>query len=318
MQMTSDSSHDSMPIVHAMTWGFMAHKGEWLTREALRSFDTMVSALGIDTVVLPVLAWQDKAQSTDICFSSENTVSDDEVKVICARAHQKGLRVILKPMVNVKDGTWRAHINFFDVDVPGEPCWNDWFASYTAFMTHMAALAEEIDCFMFSVGCELVQSERREDEWRQLIKAVRGNYSGLITLNTDKYQEDRVHFWDAVDVISSSGYYPTGSWPVQIERISKVAQTYKKPLFFLEAGCPSHTGASLMPNNWERVAPADEQEQAAYYREFFSATTGLPWFYGWALWDWPANLYSEESARLDGGYCVYGKSAQQVIHTAFS
>ena len=70
------------------------------------------------------------------------------------------LNVILKPMVNVSDGTWRAHINFFDMDVPCEPKWSDWFKSYNDFILHYADIAEETGCEMFVIGCELVNADR--------------------------------------------------------------------------------------------------------------------------------------------------------------
>lgn len=66
---------------------------------------------------------------------------------------------------------------------------------------------------MLIAGCEMVMSEHREKEWREVIAAIRECYDGTVSYNTDKYQEDRVKWWDCVDVISSSGYYPvrTGS-----------------------------------------------------------------------------------------------------------
>ncbi|MNN23996.1 hypothetical protein D3C81_1374100 [compost metagenome] len=53
------------------------------------------------------------------------------------------MKVCLKPIVNCADGTWRAHINFFDKDVPCEPKWSEWFRSYTAFILHYAVIAQE-------------------------------------------------------------------------------------------------------------------------------------------------------------------------------
>ena len=59
---------------------------------------------------------------------------------------------------------------------------------------------------MFIAGCEMVQSEHRENEWRKLISDIRMIYHGPVTYNTDKYQEDNVTWWDCVDYICSSGY----------------------------------------------------------------------------------------------------------------
>ena len=79
---------------------------------------------------------------------------------------------------------------------------------------------------------------------RALIEEVRGVYSGLITYNCDKYQEDHVTWWDAVDVISSSGYYRSGDWRNQLDRIEGVVAREGKPFFFMEAGCPSREGSA--------------------------------------------------------------------------
>lgn len=57
-------------------------------------------------------------------------------------------------------------------------------------------------------GCEMTMTEHREAEWRALIAAVRQQYHGPVSYNCDKYGEDHVNWWDAVDCIASSGYYP--------------------------------------------------------------------------------------------------------------
>ncbi len=79
---------------------------------------------------------------------------------------QLGLQVALKPTVNCANGVWRARISFFDHDVPCETQWNRWFANYTAFQTHYAALAQAEGCGLFLTGCEMTMTEHREAEWR--------------------------------------------------------------------------------------------------------------------------------------------------------
>lgn len=54
---------------------------------------------------------------------------------------------------------------------------------------------------------------------------------GLVSYNTDKYQEDHVSWWDCVDVISSSGYYPIDQWEQELDRIEKTVLKYRKPFF---------------------------------------------------------------------------------------
>ena len=99
------------------------------------------------------------------------------------------------------------------------------------FSFTMRKIAEQHDCEMFIAGCEMVMSEHREAEWRKLLSDIRQVYHGLLSYNTDKYQEHRVNWWDAVDVISSSGYYPYGDWENQLDRIETVVNRFQKPFF---------------------------------------------------------------------------------------
>lgn len=287
------------PFIKGMTFGFMAKKGDFAAYETFRSFDLMVESLNINTVVLPVVAWQKNAQSTIIDYESPNTVGDWEIENMIDYAHKKGLRVILKPIVNLLDGTWHAYINFFDRSVPNEPSWEEWFQSYSKFILHMVGIAQKTGCSIFSVGCELVQSEEREKEWRRLIGDVREVYDGFITYGADKYQEDHVSWWDAVDLISSSGYYSYCDLSTQAQRIKNVVSKYKKPFIFLEAGCPSRAGASSCPNKWEINAPVNTREQAEYYKKLFLVTKDLSWFYGYGLWDWPLSIYIRDRVSID-------------------
>lgn len=124
---------------------------------------------------------------------------------------------------------------------------------------------------MFIAGCEMVMSEHREAEWRKLLSDIRQVYHGLLSYNTDKYQEHRVNWWDAVDVISSSGYYPYGDWENQLDRIETVVNRFQKPFFFAETGCMSVKGSKEVPNDWCVRGDADPKGQAEWYEDMFTA-----------------------------------------------
>lgn len=299
--------------IAGMTWGFMGVRGTWANDEAKHSMEQMAAATGANWTAIAFSAIQATAHSTEIPYRDAPTVTDEEVEWAVREAKSLGLNVCLKPIVNCADGTWRAHINFFDKDVPCEPKWSDWFRSYSAYILHFAKIAEDTGCEMLCIGCEMVQADRREAEWRQLIAEVRKVYTGLITYNCDKYQEDNVGWWDALDIISSSGYYPANDWENQLNRIEKVVQAYGKPFFFMEAGCPSRSGSAAIPNDWTLAGTADQDEQVKFYKAMFSACDSREWIGGFMLWDWPAKLYSRDEAAADDGYCVYGKKAESVI-----
>lgn len=302
-----------MDFIKGITFAPFSPKGTFLKKEVYKSLDNLVERTGANFIILVPNGLQDTPQSEHIDFISDATIGDEELLQMITYAHKKGLRVALKPTVNCRNGTWRAHINFFDEDVPCEPKWGNWFASYAEFQMHFARLAKKAGCEMFIAGCEMVQTERREAEWRQLITKIRSVYGGPISYNTDKYQEHNVKWWDAVDVISSSGYYPINDWENQLNRIEQVVKKFNKSFFFAECGCMSTKGSNLVPNDWSVRGEVDLQGQADWYTEMFRACGNRDWVNGFALWDWRGNQYTLQEAIVHGGYDVYGKPAEQVV-----
>lgn len=302
-----------MDFIKGITFAPFSRKGAFLKKETFESLDNLIERTGADFIILVPNGLQDTPQSEYIDFLSEATIDDEELEKVIDYAHNKGLRVALKPTVNCRNGTWRAHINFFDEDVPCEPKWCNWFSAYTEFQLHYAEIAERKGCEMFIAGCEMVQTERRETEWRKLISDIRKAYNGLVSYNTDKYQEHNVHWWDAVDVISSSGYYPIDDWENQLDRIEKVVKKYNKPFFFAECGCMSTKNSNLVPNDWSVQGEVDLEGQAQWYEKMFSACEKRDWVKGFAIWDWCGRQYHISKAVSHKGYDIYGKPAEKVV-----
>ncbi|WP_307812273.1 glycoside hydrolase family 113 [Lacisediminihabitans changchengi] len=301
-----------------MTWGWTGIRGTWDTDSARESMRLMVETTAVNWVTIAYAAEQEHAYSTAISFREAPTVTDDEIRGAIREAKALGLRVCLKPVVNVADGTWRAHIGFFDWDVPGEPTWGEWFESYTEFIVHAATIAAEEGCELFCVGCEMVRADAQADRWRALIARVREIYAGLVTYNCDKYQEDHITWWDAVDVIGSSGYYPLGSWDAQLERIRPVVEKFDRPFLFMESGCPSRSDSPSLPNDWSLPGHPDGDAQLRWYDDAFAAIRARPWVRGVMLWDWPARLYPASDAATNDDYCPYGKPAQEFLREQYS
>lgn len=306
----------SAPVL-GMTWGWTGVRGTWDRDAAASSMKSMMQVNPTWTA-LSFAAEQESIISTSIPYDDEPTVTSEEIVAAIRRAKGLGLKVCLKPVVNVADGTWRAHIGFFDWDVPGEPSWSEWFESYSRFILMAADIAQAENCEMLCIGCEMVRADAQEGHWRRLIERVRAVYTGLITYNCDKYQEDHVSWWDAVDVISSSGYYPIDSWDAQLDRIERVVESAGKPFIFMEAGCPSREGSAQLPNDWNLVGAPSGGEQHAYYQEMFRALRSRAWVDGVVLWDWPAELYDRAQAVENDDYCPFGKPAEHLLAEQFS
>lgn len=302
-----------MDFIHGVTFAPFARKGIFSDPETKKSFDLMAARTHADFVILAPCGLQDTAQSETIEYAGGLLAGDEELADFIDYIHSRGIRVALKPTVNCKNGTWRAHICFFDEDVPCEPKWSTWFGAYTEFQVHYARLARRHGCEMFIAGCEMVQAQKREAECRRMIADIRSVYPGPVSYNTDKYQEHNVTWWDAVDVISSSGYYPVNDWENQLDRIEKVVRRENKPFFFAECGCMSAQGSNRRPNDWNLKGAPDPQGQADWYRAMFRACQKRSWVEGFALWDWAARLYPEKEAALDKGYGIYGKPAEQIV-----
>ena len=311
-----DSENDALNgFLNAYTFAFCEKR--FFTRDQLQwkeSLTELRRTTGCNAIILPVCAWQEHAYSTDVSSDSPDVMCEDDVTAVCSFARALGLRIILKAMVNCRDGYWRAYIRFFDSPIPTEPGWSDWFPSWGDHVKRVARMAEDNHADLFCVGCEMVGTDHRDQEWRSLISDVRGIYHGPLTYNCDKYQEDRLTWWDAVGVISSSGYYPVDDLDRNFNRIKAVAVREKKPFIFMECGCPSRQNSHYRPNDWRFGGVTDIQAQLQWYEAFTDCITRYPFIRGTGWWDWPATrLYSQESGTGNSGYCTYGKPANETL-----
>lgn len=302
-----------MQPICGLTFAPFARRGRFATPAAKESLRRMRERTAANFVIFVPGGRQQTPQSEAIAFADEVAMADEELIEMIRYAKSLGLRVAVKPTVNCMNGTWRAHISFFEEDVPCEPKWGNWFRSYTDFQLHYAKIAQAEGVEMFIAGCEMVMSEHREQEWRRLIGDIRKVYEGPVTYNTDKYQEHNVRWWDCVDWICSSGYYPTGDWERQLDRIQQVVERYQKPFFFAETGCMSVAGSPQVPNDWMVRGPVDLDCQAAWFEEMLTACEKRDWVRGMCFWSWRAELYPEEEAAQNGDYEMYAKPVEAVI-----
>lgn len=305
-------------MINAVTWGWNSARGHYKSKKAKESLKILLETIDLTHVIIAFGAVQTTAFSTDIDYESKYTPSFQEIRDIIGLIHKQGKKVILKPTINCLDGTWRAHINFFDVDVPCEPKWSEWFKSYNNYILNFAKLAQEEKCDIFVIGCEMVQTDRRENEWRNLIKEVKEIFDGKISYNCDKYQEGNVKWWDAVDIISSSGYYPMGTWNENLNRIKTIVEKFNKPFMFMEVGCPSKKNNGFLPNKWDMKNTPDLEEQKRFYQEMFFESEKSGFVKGYGLWDWPVKLYKLKDAHKNCDYSFYGKPAEDIINKHFN
>lgn len=309
-------------FIKGMTYGWNSSRGDYKTEEAIDSLQKLAET-GSEWVALSFYTYQRTIFSTDIPFDYGYTVTDTDIMFAVREANKLGLKVCLKPVVNSKDDLWRARIGF-----PEEAYdyWAQWFESYTNFVLHYAELAEELGCEMFCVGCEMVGTESQTNHWVRLIELVRKVYSGPIVYNANHGKEDGVEWFNHVDIIGTSAYYPVGNRPNDSEesmvenwmnvktRIEKLHKKFNKPILFMEIGCRSAEGCAMMPWDFEHVdLPFNEEEQANFYNSVMKVFWDEPWFAGFFWWDWSTKLYPLEEAKQNKGFDIYGKKAESIL-----
>lgn len=313
---------ESRLFIKGFTFGWMAEKGDYTSAKTIDSLIKLRNT-GSEWIALAFPINQENIFSTKIYFDYRRNVRDKELNFIINKAHEIGFKVCLKPVINSSDGIWRARIGFPDDAVD---YWEEWFESYKAFMTHYAEIAQDTSCEMLCIGCEMTGTERKTEYWRETIEVIRNNYSGKIMYNTNHGDENDIEWLDAIDVIGTSAYYPVGidshededkmisKWKLVKENLYRVHKKFNKPIVFAEIGCRSALGCSAMP--WDfmhKELPFDENEQARFYSSVMKAFWDEEWFAGYFWWDWSHKLHSIEEAKLDRGFGIYGKKAEEII-----
>jgi hypothetical protein len=345
-------------FIKGYSWGMNARRGDLLSKEAEESMKALADT-GTQWVTIVFVAQMPAWNKPEIVWDGDDPalVTDAEIRHAIALARANHLKVILKPMVDfaaAKPQKPRWAIDFrtggdadggFDPNISAvghqdankvgrvdEAAWKTWWSNYDAYLLHSARLAQEANCEMFCVGCELKSTERFEAQWREAIRKARGIYKGPLVYNTmmEGAMWD-IKWWDAVDVLGISVYSwrpdandtsveaQAAYWSKWRDGLRALALRMHKPIFFIESGCRSAHGASKMSGDfthWEW--PYDGDEQARFYEAAFRVFWDEPWFCGYSWWDWKVKLYKKEDASLNKEFVIYGKPAEQVLRTWYA
>lgn len=248
------------------------------------------------------------------------SLSDDIIREIAEKARSKGFGLVFKPHIDVWDGTSRGAVVPNDVEA--------FFQNYTAYITHQAALAEELNAELFVIGTELDDLAHTDGRlarkgvdvtgyWQDIITRVREVYSGPITYSVSCFDTcggpAQVGFWAELDYIGFEPYFavtesadPTISELKAgfVEKFNRwalpLAQQYGKDILLTEVNAYAFDGVNTDPiamfTNPEDH-PVDKLEQAAYYEALFQALLELPYIKG--TYPWPFWLYMGEATEYE-------------------
>ncbi len=292
--------------------------GEYSSGESDLTLAQKIVPLGANWLAPIVTGYSQTITSTDIDRTSQRTPTDADLTHLIATAHAQGIKVMLKPHVDLNDPNhWRGEIS-----MNSETDWNFWFRNYTAFITHYAALAQTTHADMFSVGTELQGTSGRAVQWRQVVAAVRAVYTGPITYASNHGEEVFVTWWDALDAIGVDAYYPLttianptvpqlkAAWVPAVAVLATLSTAYGKPVIFTEIGYQSQAGTNITP--WDVTSGVlDLEEQANCYTALLEVFRDIPWWHG-VFW-WSATPYRDQGGLTDMDFTPINKPAGEVL-----
>ena len=287
-----------------------------LSDESLRR----MKSTGVDWVAINVIWYQENLTTTHIYpnMSAYSPTNESLVHAI-ERCHELEMKVMLKPMIDCENGSWRGDIT----PIPG------WFENYTYFISFFAELAEQHNVEMFCIGCELKNTASDEQSWRNVIESVEAKYAGPITYASTWGMYEWIEWWDALDYIGINAWFnltqqydPTllelkQACTSHLEEIETwwldLNETVQKPVIFTEIGYQSVNGTNREPwNYWLMYSNnLDLQEQTECYEAVFQSVWNKNWLNGMYWWYWQTNPDAGGSNNTD--YTPQNKPAQGVI-----
>lgn len=262
-----------------------------------RTFRTLKGAFGVNHVTLFVVWEQKDAHATRIGPAGRAAPRRRIAGAIDA-ARQAGLRVTLRPYLDRLDGGWRGQI------APGSI--RRWFQSYERFILEFARVAQKHGVNTFVVGSEMVSISGQSARWKGLVKRVRSRFHGTVTYQANWDEAGRLKWWNALDAISISAYYPLtrtpspsvadivtgwrhyrgdGPRPVNwVNQVRDLHNRYRKPIVFSEIGYRTVSRATAQPWNIGSLGSRSPRTQTNAYEAAMRVWYRVPWFRGFDWW----------------------------------
>jgi hypothetical protein len=300
-----------------------------ITAEAL---DPLV-ALGVNAISQTPFAFMRDPRKPELGFSDPARPltgrgwwgeHGEGVRFVARAAHERGIATLVKPHVWLH-GSWPG-----EVEMDSEEDWATWFAAYREFILGWAHLSAAEGHAGLCLGNELDKTALREREWRALIADVRAVFPGLVTYAANWTHFEEVPFWDALDAIGISAYFPLSeaprpsleelrdAWRPVRARLAALSARVERPVVFTEIGYHPAEGALAEPWEWEVGSAALAPEnQANAYQAALDVFLGEPWFGGVFFWKWHAEAGHRRRGSPAGTFSPQGLPAEEVLRRAY-
>lgn len=299
--------------------------GQWSGLDSKSALDDL-KATGTNYVAVVVTQYMANGTASAIGPDATKTASNADVVAAIQKIHALGMKVMLKPHVDVVGGLWRGSITPTDTAA--------WFTSYQSFINAYATLAQANSVEMFCVGTELKSmTQGKTANWTTVINGVKARFSGsggltyAANANLPNDEFAAVGFWDQLDYVGVNLYFPlTGKnnpslseiktgWSRSIDGFNMLQaladfNTFTgKNILVTEMGYQSADGTNKTPYGVAGAFDPDEQKQT--YAAAFAALNNRSWVKGLFLWTWDPN--PNVDGYSDTGYSPQNKPALDVL-----
>ena len=237
-------------------------------------------------------------------------------------AQKNGMKVMLKPQVWMQ-GTWVGEMDF-----QTENDWQSWEIDYEKYIMTFVDVAVKMNVEMICIGTEFkIASVKREQFWRDLIAKVKSKYTGLLTYSSNWDDYKTLPFWDALDIIGISAYFPLAEavtpnvyflkykWAPIKKKLKRFSEKFGKPILFTEYGYLSVDGCANRTWELEKIRSelkVNEKAQANALEALYSSFWEENWWAGGFLWKWYPSGYAREERRIKD-YTPQGKISEKII-----
>jgi len=245
---------------------------------------------GANSVAFSFPLYTDGQRPTKV-FAGKETPSPAVVGRIAAAAHQRGLRVTLRPLLDedslrTPGGGWRGTIK--------PPDLAEWFRSYTTAITPYLQVADSAGAEEFVLTTELTSLQSQHAHWKQVAAAADKVFPGVLSYTFN---------WDAGDSgmtppdgsVGLDLYFDVNLGPgATVEQLADALtrQIMVKPkdlraaMVAQEVGIAAEDGAYRKPWLWGRPgATVDPKIQVNWFTAACRAVerTGLKGIYFWMV-----------------------------------
>lgn len=254
-----------------------------------------LKALGARWVALNDFAYMRSISSPQVVSRRDGSLTEADLTKTIQDAHAAGLKVMLKPHLWSREfyqGKWHG-----DIAMTSEADWDEFFRQYGDYILQQARVAQATKAEALCIGLEYVQASKQEARWRKLIAEVRKVYDGHLTYSAAFAEWKDVKFWDALDSVGISAYFPIAKndnpndaeiragWDQVYRQLEDFHKQTDKPLWFLELGYTRCVTAGRQPWSYEVTVP-DEACQARLIRVALEEAQKRPYIKGVFLWKW--------------------------------